>query len=251
MKAIRQRLVIWVKKPLFWVMCAVVAAVGLAGLYAAWKMGVTPAMLRAQLDLLLDGIRDKPILLWLAIVVLPTFPVPVSPMLLAVGAVFKPLWGAAPAFFYALSATLANMAAMWWLAAYPGHRFAQWLLAKFDVRLPRVEDRAALIPLTVVCRITPGFPLFLQNIILGFLRVPFLPYILISTASSAVFTFGFVVLGGALLEGQMGVALAAVGLILLAMIVMRFLRRKKSREVVGEGLLEPPSPAHPENPPAP
>jgi uncharacterized membrane protein YdjX (TVP38/TMEM64 family) len=203
---------------------AVGVLLGGAGIYLAYRMGVTPAMVKEKLELLLAFVRDKPIALFIAMATLPALPIPMSPMLLAVGAVFKPIWGGPLAFAYALAAVLVNMSWVWWVAAYPGRSVAEALLKKFDITLPKPDGKKGYIPLLVFLRITPGFPLFLQNIILGFVKVPFVPYILISAALTSIYTFGFVILGGAIFQGQAGVAIAGVAVILLAMMVTQYLR---------------------------
>ncbi|MGF1657015.1 MAG: TVP38/TMEM64 family protein [Verrucomicrobiales bacterium] len=212
--------------PAFLITAGVGALLCVAAVVVAIQMGVTVEMAREQFDRLLDGIRDKPILLFVAMAILPAFPVPISPMLLAVGAVFKPIWGGPFAFAYALSAVIVNMSWVWWAAAYPGRKVASDLLKKCDITLPEPDKKKGYIPLLIFLRITPGFPLFLQNLILGFVRVPFIPYILISSALTSIYTFGFVILGGAIFEGEAKIALLAVAVILLGIIITSYLRKK-------------------------
>ncbi len=214
--------------PVFWILSGVGGVLLVAGCYIAWRLGVTLEMVREQFDLLLGFIRDKPILMFLAIVFLPALPIPVSPLLLAVGAVYRPIWGGPLAFVYAMVAILLNMAWVWWAAGYPGREFAARLLAKCGIQLPDPDPKKGYIPLLIFLKITPGIPLFIQNIILGFLRVPFVPYIIASAVFSCLYVFGFVVLGGALFEGQIGLALVAVAVILLGMMITSWLRKRMS-----------------------
>ncbi|MFQ3578335.1 MAG: hypothetical protein SNJ52_04925 [Verrucomicrobiia bacterium] len=212
--------------PLFWISGAVCGVLTLVGGYLAWRSGVTLEMVRGQFALLLEFIRDKPILMFLALVILPAFPVPASPLLLAVGAVYRPVWGGLLACLYAMVALVLNMAWVWWAAAYPGRNLAAAFLAKCGVRLPEPDPKKGHLPLLLFLKVTPGIPLFLQSVILGFLRVPFPIYITISAAFSCLWVFGFVILGGALFEGQIGIAMGAVAVILLAMMVTSRIRKQ-------------------------
>lgn len=207
--------------------------------FVAVKSGVTTAMLKERFEEFVLFIRDKPLALYLAIVVLPAFPVPISPLLVAAGLVYVPVWGAAWSFLYGFSAVVLNMSWTWWVSAYPGRRLAARILEKLDVKLEEPDKPKPRIPLLIFLRVTPGFPFFLQNIILGFLRVPYLPYILISAGLNSVFTFGFIVLPGAMKEGRIGMVFAAVAVVLLGVFGIRWLRSRVPQQ---EGL----KPAAPE-----
>ncbi len=210
----------------FWIACTIFLLVGAVGTYIAIKNGVTPAILNQRFDEFLFFIRDKPLVLYLAIVLLPAFPVPVSPLLVTVGLVYMPVWGPILSFLYGFSAVVLNMSWTWWVSAYPGRRLAARILEKFDVKLEDPEDPKPRLPLMIFLRVTPGFPFFLQNILLGFLRVPFATYILVSAALTSVFNFGFIVLPRAMKDGQLGLVFLAVTVVLLGIFGMRWLRSR-------------------------
>ncbi len=216
------------RQPAFWIFCGGALVLSIVAAYAAYRMGVTPAVLKAKGAELLAAIQDKPVLLFLAMAILPAFPIPIFPMLLAVGAVFLPVWGPWWAVLYALTAMAVNMSWVWFVAAYPGRRAAAALLKQFDVTLPEPDSTRGYVPLLVLLRFTPGVPFFLQNILLGFLRVPFPRYLLLSVAICAINVYGFVVVGGAILQGKAGLAIGAVAVIALGMFIAARFRGKST-----------------------
>ena len=79
-------------------------------------------------------------------------------------------------------------------------------------------------------RLTPGFPFFAQNYLLGFFRVPFRLYLPVSMACNGVISVGVVLSAAGVADGNLvpvltGVALVVVGLVLVHWIKVRVLKR--------------------------
>lgn len=207
--------------------CAFLAVVlGIA--FGGWWLGIGLQGLNAGAASLLAALRERPLWLFAAIVVLPALPVPASPLLILAGAVFTPRLGLAGAVPLALLAVGLNIAWTYWAAAGPGRRQVDRLLHYLQLQLPVLSHGNAL-RLAILLRVTPGIPFFLQNLVLGFLRVPFRIYLPVSLATSTLFTTGFVVFGESLSTGNGRLAVLAVGLIVATAVAISLIRGRLSR----------------------
>jgi uncharacterized membrane protein YdjX (TVP38/TMEM64 family) len=81
---------------------------------------------------------------------------------------------------------------------------------------------------TLVFRITPGIPFFLQNYVLGLARVPFRTYFIVSLLAQTAWTFGFVISGGAIFEGNFGLAITGCCLLTVATLITQSVRKRLS-----------------------
>lgn len=132
-----------------------------------------------------------------------------------------PLYGIVPALAWIVPALVVNQ-----LLA---HRLANGLLRPFIERLiesrgytvPRVTTKGDQTLFTVVVRITPGFPYFLQNVMLGIAGIERTRYLLISLPIQMLYATAFVVLGHSAFEGRTGIAIGALALILVASAIAR------------------------------
>ncbi len=204
-------------------------ALGAAALLLAWKLGVTPAALKGWIMETVDWLEERPAMIFVAIVILPAAPFPVSVLLLAAGAVYGERYGPFRAALIALAAITLNLTWTYWFARYPARRLVQRLIRRFDVEIPKLPDHHVR-RFTIIFRITPGLPFFLQNYILGLAEVPFRVYFTVSLLAQTVWTFGFVISGGAILKGKAGVAIAGICLLAVGVIVTRSLRKKLTAE---------------------
>ena len=173
-------------------------------------------------DQLIGWCRAYPVVLFVALVLLPGFGFPASALLVLAGATWgSNLTGCAVALF----ATFLNMTWTYVVAAGPASKLVARLLgARWDRwRCLGQKDR---IRLAVLLRVTPGVPLFVQNYVLGLLAVPFLPYILISVPLNGVFVIGFVLTSGAIFEGRLGMAISGVAVLVAAIVLVHLLRAR-------------------------
>ncbi|HBE22683.1 MAG TPA: hypothetical protein DDW21_04430 [Verrucomicrobiales bacterium] len=171
---------------------------------------------------LIELCQAHPVLLFLAIAILPGMGFPASPLLIAAGVAWG---GGLRACSLAISASAINMTWTYFLATGIGKPL---LLRLFGKRLQKWEAPQGknLYLITAALRLTPGIPFFLQNYALGIMGIPFLPYILMSIPLSGIYMIGFVVSGGAILSGNIAQALAGMGLILLVTLLLRFIRSR-------------------------
>jgi len=99
------------------------------------------------------------------------------------------------------------------------------LLAAGTLRVPELPGGNQL-RLLLALRLTPGVPMFFQNYLLGFLRVPFRMYLPVSMGCSGLISSGLVLSGAGVAGGNFMPAVTGVGLIVLGWVVVQMLRQK-------------------------
>lgn len=170
--------------------------------------------------------------LFLAIVILPALPFPMSLLLGAVGVAWSdmPLHQACG---LAMIGVTLNMTWTYFVAAYPARKLIdKWLkLTKF--KIPEL-GRRDYIGLIFLLRATPGIPLFIHNYILGFLRVPFFVYLPMSILITGCYVVGIIVTSSGVAQSASGasswqdniVSIATgVGLLVIAGFITKFIRK--------------------------
>jgi len=172
-----------------------------------------------------------PWILFVALVILPGFGFPVSALLVLAGVIWGTSWSSCA---IALLAIALNMIWTHWLAAGParalvikwlGHRWERWK------NLPRAD----LVKLACMLRVTPGIPLFVQNYTLGLLKVPLGLYLSVSLPLTGLYAIGFVLTGGAIFEGRAGLAISGIGVLIAALVLLRFIRSRVSNNEFSKG----------------
>lgn len=165
---------------------------------------------------LLDWIAGlSPFGLFAALVLLPLVGIPVSPVWIAVGMRLGTVWGT----LIALIALLLNFTLAYGIATrFIRGRLRAWLETRGKA-LPEMKpgDEARWI---ILVRVAPGFPLFLQNYVLGMAGVGFLRYLLLSLPIQGLYAFLFIALGTSLSgSGLWRAVLAASGLVAAGVLI--------------------------------
>ncbi len=203
-------------------------AAGVCG-WLFWKWGIDPAALEAAWTQLNDYLVRHPGVLFLALVFLPGLPIPVSPLFFTAGVV----WRDEPLMAVSLSILAISLNLTWtyWLAAGPARRLVEKLLASSSVKIPDLP-RGDHFRLILVLKLTPGIPFFFQNYLLGFLRAPFVLYLLLSILCNGIVGTGVIlsgvgVGGGNLKWGIWGISIIALGVVLTQVVRSRVTKKKK------------------------
>lgn len=189
----------------------------------AWQSGVDAEMLGDGWEATQCWLAGNRWWLFMALVILPGFPVPTSMLLLLTGTVWveRPVVGC----LVALAGIALNMVWTHWLAAGPGRKLvAKWLEA-LALRLP-VIPAGDHVRMTLVFRLTPGVPFFLQNYLLGFFGVPFRIYLPLSLLCNGFLTCAFVLGGAGISSGRLGSAISGVSVLVAAVIGLRWIRAR-------------------------
>ena len=193
----------------------------LAAAVVAWKMGLNLAFLKILWLGVNDYLVKNPSSLFWALVFLPGLPIPTSALLFTAGVV----WRQQPvmACLLCLLAMLLNLAWTYWLAAKPARGLVEKLLDSASIQIPDLP-RENHLKLILVMRLTPGFPFFFQNYLLGFLRAPFFLYLSVSMLCSGIIGTGVVLSGVGLADGKLMPAISGVALIALGAVVTQLVR---------------------------
>ena len=204
---------------------ALILGIGL--LLLAWNLGFDGDALRTGWKRAEAFLVLRPWLLFAGLVVLPGMPVPTTALLLLAGTVWRDRPVAACAI--CLVAIALNMSWTYWLAARPGRGLVVSLMTAMGLRVPELS-RESNLRVILLMRLTPGFPFFAQNYLLGFFRVPFRLYLPVSMACNGVISVGVVLSAAGVADGNLvpiltGVALVVVGLVLVQWIKVRVLKR--------------------------
>lgn len=163
-----------------------------------------------------------PWMIFAALVILPGLPFPTSLLFVLVGIA----WRERPVF--ACSMTMAaiavNMTWCYWLAAGFGRNLVVWLLTRFGKKIPELNRDRGLRAILIL-RLLPGFPLFLQNYILGFLKVPFRVYLPVSVLCNGVLACGVILSSAGIASANLVPMLSGLGLVILAVLLIQAARR--------------------------
>lgn len=193
--------------------------VGLLGIAAAIVLFIfrEPVLLqaRAWIDATIEYLRLAPAwVFFAALSILPAVGFPVAPMLIVAG----PVYGAVYGISLSSLALAVNMTFCYWLARFFGGRVRPWL-EKLGYRVPQAPRREEM-RLTLLLRLC-GIPLFIQNYVLGLSGVRYPVYMLVSWPVLTLQTIGFVLLGDALFDGQVGGIILAVVVIVVVVLLFR------------------------------
>lgn len=186
-----------------------------------WTAGIDAVreLARAGLDAL--G-RLPPSFFFATMAVVCVLPIPVSAFYVAGAAIYGPLTTLA----WVAVALAANIWLSQTLATRGLRPFATHLLESRGMKVPQPRVRRDEILLILAVRLTPGVPFFAQNLALGLANVDRARSLAISLPIQMAFACGFVMLGRSALEGSLGTAIGALGLIVSLSLVARFVHRK-------------------------
>lgn len=219
------------KHPRFirFVIASVVVAV--VAIVAAHYLGMDWGHVKQTLADAWEFTKNNPWALFLAIVILPALPFPMSLLLGAVGVAWNgwPLWQACA---IAVLGVALNMTWTYFIAAYPARKLIDRWLQYTKFTIPEL-GRKDYIGLIFILRATPGIPLFIHNYILGFLRVPFFVYLPLSIFITSFYVIGIVMTSSSVATAASGSAdggvwlkiATGIGLLVLAVFITKRIRK--------------------------
>lgn len=196
---------------------------GVVVVVIAWKMGLDGAVMKSGWKLVEDFLKLRPWLLFAALVILPALPIPTSALLILAGTVWRerPVMACA----ICLLALALNISWTYWLAAHLGRSAMVKLLSFLGFSVPDLPRKNDL-RLILLVRLTPGFPFFVQNYLLGLLRVPFRLYLLVSLSCSGIISLGVVLSAAGVADGNLLPVLTGVALIVVGLVVVQWIKSK-------------------------
>jgi uncharacterized membrane protein YdjX (TVP38/TMEM64 family) len=117
-----------------------------------------------------------------------------------------------------------NLALTYWLACHALRPLIERLVVRAGYRIPQIA-KDEHVEVTLLVRITPGPPFFLQSYLLGLGRVAFPIYMVVSWLVSMAYGVGFVVFGDAIVHGKASMAIMGVSLLVAAAIIVHLVRK--------------------------
>lgn len=110
-----------------------------------------------------------------------------------------------------------------------GRRWIRRLMARTGRRIPQIAPRH-YVWMTAAVRVAPGAPLMVQNYLLVLAGVPLPVFVLVSLPLELLIGAGYVLLGRSLFTGNWKMLLLAVVVVLAAVWVFRFLRKRSEQK---------------------
>jgi len=163
-----------------------------------------------------------------AMAVLPAFGCPLLVFALPAGPVFGERLGLAGVLAAYGAAAAVNMMLTYWIARWALRPWIERLVARFGYRIPQIA-RDEQVEITLLLRITPGPPFFVQSYLLGLGNVAFFTYLWVSWIIVMIYGVGFVVFGDAIMHGKAGTAATGVSLFIAAVIITHLVRKHLGR----------------------
>lgn len=166
---------------------------------------------------------------FLTMALVPAVGVPTSIFALTAGRAFSDRMGMPGVVVAGCAAMTVNLAITYWIARSALRPWLIRLLARLGYRMPEVS-REDTTDLLVILRLTPGFPFFVQNYLLGLADTPALRYFVFSCLFVWPNNTLFIVFGDALLRGKGSLVIGTVGLLLVVAAATHMLRRHYRRK---------------------
>lgn len=163
-----------------------------------------------------------PIVFFGAMALLTVFPVPLSPFYIVAG----PIFGILPSLLWIPPAIVLNNLIAHTLTTSFLRPWLQRIVTKRGHSIPTFKSKREQNLFIAMVRITPGFPYFLQSLVLGLAGVDRLRFLVISISVHMIYVVGFVVLGRSAFDGEYGVALAAIALIVVVSVCARYAHQR-------------------------
>lgn len=208
------------KKRLWWTL-GLLAALGCALGLLALRMDLGEQMKRCLEFIRAEGAG----VFFLAMAVLPFFGFPISAFIFSAGPLFAPTLGTGVVIACGMAALAINVAFSYWFAAYALRPWMERFIVWLGYKVPKMPEGKSL-EFTLILRLLPGVPFFLQSYLLGLARVRFGVYLLISTLVPSGYLIAAVVAGDALAQGDKS-KLAIAGLLFAVVGVGLHLLRKR------------------------
>lgn len=202
-----------------WLVVAVLVVAAIIWLYIM-AGGEIAGMWNLVQDKVNVAARAHPAYLCLAIAILPLLGFPVSALYVLTGIIHGFAVGTALAW----TGLFINLILSYLIAAWLFRAPLQSLLIKGGYSIPTIQP-ADITRTILIIRLTPAFPYFVQNYLLGLGRIPFARYLILSVLLQFPMAALAIATGGALFEGRIGIALVALSFLVAAALVYGMLRK--------------------------
>ena len=184
-----------------------------------------------------------PLAFFTAMAVLPAVGFPLMAFCLTAGPAFGAQLGLGGILLGAAGAVLVNILLTYWLARVALRPLLELVMGRLGYKIPVVEESAQF-EVTMLVRLTPGPPFFVQSYLLGLAKIPFRIYFLPSLLIPMVNITGVVIFGDALAHGKgrwalLGLSLVGAGALGVHLMRKHFAKRKAAAAVADTGVVPP------------
>ena len=194
------------------------------GVLALREIGL--ARLVELYDQFVGIIRDMgPWVFFTAMAILPAVGAPLMAFNLVAGEAFAPQMTMPGVIVTVAAVIAANLMLSYWLSRYALRPLLARLVARYGYSVPKVTRQNAL-TVTMLVRLTPGPPYFLQSYLLGLAEVPLRLFMIVSWLAVVPVASSAVVLGKAAREGHMGKIGIVLGVMVGVVVIVQVVRRK-------------------------
>jgi uncharacterized membrane protein YdjX (TVP38/TMEM64 family) len=197
-----------------------------------WWFKIHHYSVRESIDAGIIALRDAgPWAFFTAYALLPAVGFPISVFHLAAGSAFAEKMGMGGVLAAAGLALLVNITLTYWLARYGLRPWLEQMISKTKYKIPVVVD-AEQGEVTLLLRITPGPPFFIQGLLLGLAEIRFGTYLWVSWVAAMAYGSGFIIFGDAILHGKGRLAFLGLSALVAVTLIVHLLRRhygKKKR----------------------
>lgn len=183
-------------------------------------------------DVFSNSLIENGPLLFVAIIVLPAFILPVSPLL-----AFAGIWGESQGLLFSASlgtlCLILNCCWTYWLARVCGLPFVNRLMRIFKIKPVNIppSENFNFVGWSLILRLTPGVPFIFSNYILGAIKMPFKHYLLISIPILTVSSFGYIYAAAGLISGSLINLGVGASLIIVVFLIGKVILKKKKHAI--------------------
>jgi uncharacterized membrane protein YdjX (TVP38/TMEM64 family) len=200
---------------------AFVAAIGVG----LWWFKIHHYSARESIDAGITVLRDAgPWVFFGALALLPAIGFPVSVFYLTAGSAFAERMGIGGVLVASGLALLVNISLTYWLARYGIRPWLEQVISRTKYKIPAVAP-AEHAEITLLLRITPGPPFFIQGCLLGLAEIRFRTYLWISWVVAMSYASGLIIFGDAILHGKGGLAFLGLSALVAVALIVHLLRR--------------------------
>jgi uncharacterized membrane protein YdjX (TVP38/TMEM64 family) len=199
--------------------------IGLAVLAVAGVLVLRGFDVKSMIFSIMEIIRLLgPAAFFTAMALLPAAGFPLMAFALTAGPAFGAQLGLGGVLLGSAAAITVNVVLTYWLARRALRPLLAWALGRLGYRIP-VVPASDQFEMTLLVRITPGPPFFVQSYLLGLAEIPFRTYLLPSLLFPMINLSGVVIFGDALMHGKAKVAVLGISLVVAAILGVHLLRR--------------------------
>jgi uncharacterized membrane protein YdjX (TVP38/TMEM64 family) len=195
-----------------------------------WWLKIHDFSFRLAIDDGINALRSAgPLAFFGAMALLPAAGFPISVFNLTAASAFAAQMGLVGVIVAAGAAIAVNLALTYWLARYALRPWLEQMISRTKYKIPVVAaaDHAQI---TLLLRITPGPPFFVQSYLLGLAEVPFFTYMWISWVISIIYAAIFIVFGDAILHGKGRAAFLGLSALVALALIVHLLRRHYAKK---------------------